>query len=98
MQILGWPANLVTSRIRVIEKPHRPLTRKVVTLWYRAPELLLKIKEYGRAVDVWSVGCIIAEFLRQGMPLFQGNGETHQFQVICEVIGYPTKEDWPEFF
>lgn len=32
------------------------------------------------------------------MPLFQGNGETHQFQVICEVIGYPTKEDWPEFF
>ena len=89
---------MVTHILTRAEKPHRPLTRKVVTLWYRAPELLLKIKEYGRPVDVWSIGCIIAEFLKVGIPLFQGNSEIHQFQVICEVIGYPTKDDWPEFF
>jgi cell division cycle 2-like len=46
-------------------------------------------------VDVWSIACIIAEFLRVGVPLFQGNSELHQFQVICETIGYPTKDDWP---
>ena len=62
-----------------IEKPEKPLTRKVVTLWYRAPELLIKNKEYAEPVDVWSIGCIIAELLRQGSPLFQGNTETHQF-------------------
>lgn len=81
-----------------IEKPHRPLTRKVVTLWYRAPELLIKIRDYGEPVDTWSIGCIIAELLRQGNPLFQGNSEVSQFQVICEIIGYPSKEDWPAFY
>lgn len=67
----------------IIEKPYRPLTRKVVTLWYRAPELLIKIRDYGESVDIWSIGCIIAELLRQGNPLFQGNSEVHQFQIIC---------------
>jgi serine/threonine protein kinase len=65
--------NFVNNLINFIEKPHRPLTRKVVTLWYRAPEILLKIKNYGKAIDVWSIGCIIAELLQQGIPLFQGS-------------------------
>ncbi len=58
------------------------MTKKVVTLWYRAPELLIENKNYKKAVDAWSVGCIIAELLRNGQPLFQGNSEVHQFQLI----------------
>lgn len=58
----------------------------------------MRVREYGPAVDVWSIGCILAELLRQGMPLFQGSSEAHQFQLICETIGYPTKEEWPDFF
>jgi len=41
------------------EKPQKPMTKKVVTLWYRAPELLIENKNYTKAVDAWSVGCII---------------------------------------
>jgi serine/threonine protein kinase len=63
-----------------------------VTLWYRAPELLIKKREYGPEVDVWSIGCIIGEMLQKGMPLFQGSDELNQFKLICELIGYPTKE------
>ena len=74
------------------------MTKKVVTLWYRAPELLLKNKHYGEAVDTWSIGCIIAELFRQGTPLFQGNSEVHQFQVIADIIGFPTKEEWEDFY
>jgi serine/threonine protein kinase len=70
----------------------------VVTLWYRAPELLLRSREYGEGVDTWSIGCIIAELLRQGSPLFQGNSEAHQFQMIADVIGYPLAADWEAFY
>ena len=55
-----------------IEYPLKPLTKTVVTLWYRSPELLLKYREYGPPVDVWSIGCIIGELLNKGDPLFKG--------------------------
>ena len=64
----------------------------------QSSRITLKVKEYGEAVDTWSIGCIIAEFLKQGVPLFQGNSEAHQFQLICQAIGYPSKDDWSEFF
>ena len=76
---------------REFQKPEKPLTRRVVTLWYRAPELLVEWAKYGKTVDTWSIGCIIAEFFNHGVPVFQGNSETHQFQLICEAIGFPTK-------
>lgn len=64
--------------------PLRPYTPVVVTLWYRAPELLLGVKEYSTAVDMWSVGCIFAEFLIH-KPLFQGKSEIDQLNQIFKV-------------
>ncbi|KAF4092970.1 hypothetical protein AMELA_G00027810 [Ameiurus melas] len=67
---------------------------EVVTLWYRAPEVLLH-SSYMSSVDIWSAGCIFAElFLLK--PLFQGYTEVQQLQKIFEVIGLPSKEDWPK--
>ncbi|XP_061567718.1 cyclin-dependent kinase 6 [Cololabis saira] len=69
------------------------LTPGVVTLWYRAPEVLLN-SVYCSSVDMWSAGCIFAElFLLK--PLFKGYTEVEQLQKIFEVIGLPSKEDWP---
>ncbi|KAF5903217.1 cyclin-dependent kinase 6-like, partial [Clarias magur] len=70
------------------------LTPCIVTLWYRAPEVLLR-SGYMSSVDIWSAGCIFAElFLLK--PLFQGYTEVQQLQKIFEVIELPDKEDWPK--
>ncbi|KAK3798952.1 hypothetical protein RRG08_016029 [Elysia crispata] len=70
------------------------LTTVVVTLWYRAPEVLLTGK-YATAVDTWSCGCIFAElFIRR--PLFKGNSEGDQLKKIFDVIGLPDLSEWPE--
>ncbi|TKS92259.1 Cyclin-dependent kinase 4 [Collichthys lucidus] len=70
------------------------LTPDVVTLWYRAPEVLLN-SVYMSSVDMWSAGCIFAElFLLR--PLFRGYTEAQQLQKIFEVIGLPSEEDWPK--
>lgn len=69
-------------------------TQEVVTLWYRAPELLLGNPEYTAAVDVWSTGCILAElFCRQ--PLFSGDSEIDQIFRIFRLRGTPTEATWP---
>lgn len=64
--------------------PLKPYTSVVVTLWYRAPELLLCCKEYSTPIDMWSVGCIFAEFLSMG-ALFPGQSETDQLNKIFKV-------------
>uniref|UniRef100_A0A3B5MIC1 Cyclin-dependent kinase 21 n=1 Tax=Xiphophorus couchianus TaxID=32473 RepID=A0A3B5MIC1_9TELE len=70
------------------------LTPGVVTLWYRAPEVLLN-SVYMSSVDIWSAGCIFAElFLLR--PLFKGYTEVQQLQKIFEVIGLPSEDDWPQ--
>lgn len=61
----------------------------VVTRWYRAPELLLSCSDYGPPIDMWSVGCILAELLGR-KPLFPGKDFVHQLNMICKVIGTPT--------
>ena len=78
----------------------------VVTIWYRAPELLLGSKHYTPAVDMWAVGCIFAELLSL-RPIFKGEEakmdshkktvpfQRHQMQKIVEILGLPTKERWP---
>uniref|UniRef100_A0A061R3Y5 Cell division cycle 2-like n=1 Tax=Tetraselmis sp. GSL018 TaxID=582737 RepID=A0A061R3Y5_9CHLO len=71
-------------------------THNVVTLWYRAPELLLGDKVYSSPIDVWSCGCIMAEFLNK-KPLFDGAGELDQIKKIFEVLGAPTDKIWPGF-
>ncbi|KAM8845244.1 cyclin-dependent kinase 4 isoform 2-T2 [Spinachia spinachia] len=70
------------------------LTPGVVTLWYRAPEVLLN-SVYMSTVDIWSAGCIFAELFHL-RPLFQGYTEAQQLQRIFDVIGFPSEEDWPE--
>ncbi|XP_038045632.1 cyclin-dependent kinase 4-like [Patiria miniata] len=70
------------------------LTSVVVTLWYRAPEVLLQ-SQYATPVDLWSVGCIFAELFRR-KPLFCGTSDVDQLYKIFDVIGLPLEEDWPE--
>jgi serine/threonine protein kinase len=69
---------------------------RVITLWYRCPEILLGKKDYTSAVDIWSVGCIYAEMLH-GHPLFAGLSEIDQLFKIFSKLGTPSQEDWAEF-
>ena len=91
-------------------------SNKVITLWYRPPELLLGsevrfsdesvcaqclqvvadvcAQTYGPAVDMWSVGCILAEMI-QGRPLFCGQNHIDQLEVIFKLCGTPTHVNWP---
>eukprot|EP00466_Bigelowiella_natans_P016086 jgi/Bigna1/135804/aug1.31_g10512 len=68
------------------------LTEYVATRWYRAPEIMLSWKEYTKAIDIWSVGCIFAEILGR-KPLFPGEDYMNQIHLIIKVLGTPSKED-----
>jgi serine/threonine protein kinase len=70
-------------------------TNRVVTLWYRAPELILGSKNYGPEIDIWSVGCVFSELLK-GIPPFKGKDEINQMEKICEKLGTPTDNNWKE--
>jgi len=67
-------------------------TTYVVTRWYRAPEVLCACKEYDMKIDVWSVGCILAE-LHGREPLFPGEDYLSQLELIFSILGTPTEED-----
>ncbi|RXG53867.1 Cyclin-dependent kinase 11B [Armadillidium vulgare] len=76
--------------------PLKQYTPIVVTLWYRAPELLLGTKEYSCPIDVWSVGCIFGELL--GMePMFPGESEIDQLNKIFKDLGTPSDKIWPGY-
>jgi len=81
---------------RSFSKPLEQYTNYVVTLWYRAPELLLATEIYGPPIDVWSVGCIFAELLT-GKVLFDGEGEFQQINRIFALLGTPTEQEWPQY-
>ncbi|PON78581.1 GPCR kinase [Parasponia andersonii] len=66
----------------------------VVTLWYRAPEILLGSRHYSTPVDVWSVGCIFAEMVNQ-RPLFPGDSEIDELFKIFRILGTPNEDTWP---
>ncbi|XP_011862590.1 PREDICTED: serine/threonine-protein kinase ICK isoform X1 [Vollenhovia emeryi] len=74
-----------------------PYTDYVSTRWYRAPEVLLHSTTYNSPIDIWAVGCIMAE-LYTFRPLFPGKSEIDEIFKVCSVIGTPDKEDWPEGF
>ncbi|XP_074102100.1 cyclin dependent kinase 11B pitslre isoform X2 [Cotesia typhae] len=76
--------------------PLRQYTPVVVTLWYRAPELLLNGKEYSTPIDMWSVGCIFAELIRME-ALFPGKSEIDQLQKIFKELGTPSDRIWPGY-
>lgn len=79
---------------RAFSSPRRAYTREVITLWYRAPEILLGAEHYSTPVDVWSVGCIFAE-MASSRPLFPGDSEIDELFKIFRHLGTPTDESWP---
>ncbi|XP_023413804.1 cyclin-dependent kinase 10 isoform X1 [Loxodonta africana] len=74
--------------------PVKPMTPKVVTLWYRAPELLLGTPTQTTSIDMWAVGCILAELLAH-KPLLPGSSEIHQIDLIVQLLGTPSENIWP---
>lgn len=78
---------------REFGSPLKPYTPVVVTLWYRAPELLLQDKLYTTSIDLWSVGCIFGELLMK-KALFPGKSEIDQLNRIFKELGTPTEKIW----
>eukprot|EP00922_Rhytidocystis_sp_ex-Travisia-forbesii_P033722 GHVS01050094.1.p1 GENE.GHVS01050094.1~~GHVS01050094.1.p1 ORF type:complete len:302 (+),score=32.92 GHVS01050094.1:515-1420(+) len=74
--------------------PVRSYTHEVVTLWYRAPDVLMGSKKYSTPVDIWSVGCIFAE-MSNGRPLFPGTSDEDQLLKIFKIMGTAKPEEWP---
>lgn len=77
-------------------QPARPMTPQVVTLWYRAPELLLQATIQTTAIDMWALGCILGELLGH-KPLLPGTTEIAQLELIVDLLGTPSDAIWPEF-
>ncbi|EPS43765.1 hypothetical protein H072_2265 [Dactylellina haptotyla CBS 200.50] len=79
---------------RAFGVPLRTYTHEVVTLWYRAPEVLLGSKQYSTGIDTWSIGCIFAEMITR-RPLFPGDSEIDEIFKIFRILGTPNEETWP---
>jgi len=80
---------------RMFSLPIRNYTLDVITLWYRAPEILLGTHTYGKEVDMWSTGCIIAE-MATGKATFPGDCEIGTIFKIFKVVGTPSLDSWPQ--
>jgi len=74
--------------------PVRNKSHEVVTLWYRAPDVLMGSTGYNTTIDIWSTGCIFAE-MATGKTLFPGKNNKDQLLQIFKVLGTPTEKDWP---
>lgn len=79
---------------RAFSIPVRTYTHEVVTLWYRAPEILLGSRNYSTPVDIWSLGCIFAEMLTRN-ALFPGDCEIDELFRIFRTLGTPNEQTWP---
>lgn len=79
---------------RAYSLPIKTYTHEVVTLWYRAPEILLGQKQYSTSVDIWSAGCIFGEMAMK-KPMFAGDSEIDEIFKIFKLHGTPTEETWP---
>lgn len=75
----------------------RDYTNRVITIWYRPPELLLGTTNYGPEVDMWGCGCLLVELYNKS-ALFQGTNEIEQLEAIFKIMGSPTLEQWPNIF
>ncbi|XP_022240831.1 cyclin-dependent kinase 9-like isoform X2 [Limulus polyphemus] len=89
-------ADFGLARAFSISKTSQPnrYTNRVVTLWYRPPELLLGERNYGPPVDMWGAGCIMAEMWTRS-PIMQGSTEQHQLTLISQLCGSISPETWP---
>jgi negative regulator of PHO system len=74
--------------------PVNTFSNEVVTLWYRAPDVLLGSRQYNTSIDIWSAGCIMAE-MYTGRPLFPGTTNEDQLQRIFRLLGTPSERSWP---
>lgn len=74
--------------------PVNTFSNEVVTLWYRAPDVLLGSRTYSTSIDIWSVGCIMAE-MYTGRPLFPGSTNEDELLKIFRLMGTPTEQSWP---
>lgn len=99
------PNNLLIDSVGVLKigdfglaksfgSPSRPYTHQVVTRWYRCPELLFGARLYGVGVDMWAVGCILAELLLR-VPFLPGDSDLDQLSKIFETLGTPKEIEWP---
>jgi cell division cycle 2-like protein len=82
---------------RHIPPPSASLTQLVVTLWYRAPELLLGTRDYGTEVDMWSIGVIFGELVTKE-PILVGKNEVDELSLIFSLCGLPSEKIWPAFY
>ncbi|KAF8787237.1 Cyclin-dependent kinase 7 like protein [Argiope bruennichi] len=74
--------------------PNKVYSHQVVTRWYRAPELIFGATIYATGIDIWAVGCILAELLLR-VPFLPGKTDLDQLSQIFKVLGSPSEEDWP---
>lgn len=74
--------------------PVRSYSHEVVTLWYRAPDVLLGSRRYSTSIDIWSAGCIFAEMAQGGRPLFPGSAAQDQLIRIFKLLGTPNESTW----
>ncbi|CAD6500817.1 BgTH12-06522 [Blumeria graminis f. sp. triticale] len=74
--------------------PVNTFSNEVVTLWYRAPDVLLGSRTYNTSIDIWSAGCIMAE-MYTGRPLFPGTTNEDQLLRIFRIMGTPSERTWP---
>ncbi|EEB14626.1 mitogen-activated protein kinase ERK-A, putative [Pediculus humanus corporis] len=72
----------------------RPYSHQIGSRWYRAPELLYGSRKYSLSIDVWSIGCIIAEMINCS-PLFAGESDIEQLAIVIKSLGSPSEETWP---
>jgi cyclin-dependent kinase 7 len=79
---------------RSFAEPHARMTHNVITSWYRPPELFFEARHYSGAVDIWSVGCVLAE-LAQRAPYLHGETDIAVLGAINNIIGTPTEANWP---
>ena len=79
---------------RLYSHQRQDCTNRVITMWYRPPELLLGATSYGPEVDVWGIGCLFVEMFTK-RPLFPGADEISQLNAIYKLCGTPTPDDWP---
>lgn len=100
------PANILVSKKKLVKiadfglarsigLPNKNFTNQVVTLWYRPPDVLLGSSNYNAAIDIWSVGCIMAELVNN-IPLIMGKNDGDQLKKIFSLFGTPNEEEYPE--
>lgn len=78
-------------------KSESDYTNRVITLWYRPPELLLGTTNYGPEVDMWGCGCLLVELFNKA-AIFQGQNELEQLEAIFKIMGTPSTDSWPTIF